>query len=362
MSFSSADHQHMAQALRLAERGLFTTMPNPRVGCVLVRDNVIVGQGWHERAGQAHAEVKALLQAGEAAKGATAYVTLEPCSHVGRTPPCADALVSAGVRRVVAAMQDPNPKVAGSGLARLQAAGIETASGLMYAQARELNPGFVCRMEYGRPWVRSKIAASLDGRTALQNGVSQWITGDAARLDVQRWRARSCAILTGIGTVLQDDPQLNVRDLSFGRQPLRILLDSHLQLPLSARILESGNLLIVCGDHASTRAEALRVAGAEVMPLPGTDGRVDLNALMTELGRREINELHVEAGAILNGALLQLGLLDEVLVYLAPTLMGASARGMFEIPVLTDMKQRNDLEIIDMDKVGEDIRIRARPR
>lgn len=362
MSFSSADHQHMAQALRLAERGLFTTMPNPRVGCVLVRDGKVVGQGWHERAGQPHAEINALQQAGEAAQGATAYVTLEPCSHFGRTPPCSDALIRAGIRRVVAAIQDPNPQVAGSGLARLQAAGIETASGLMQAQAIELNRGFVSRMERGRPWVRSKIAASLDGKTALQNGVSQWITGVAARLDGQRWRARSCAILTGIGTVLQDDPQLNVRDLSIGRQPLRIVVDSHLQLSPSARILQGGQLFIVCGDHASTRAEALRAAGAEVMPLPGPDGRVDLKALMIELARREINELHVEAGAVLNGALLQLGLLDEMLVYLAPTLLGASARGMFEMPGLTEMAQSRKIEIVALDKVGEDIRIRALPR
>lgn len=278
--FSASDHQHMAQALRLAERGLYTTAPNPRVGCVITNGGITVGEGWHARAGQAHAEVHALKQAGDRARGATAYVTLEPCSHHGRTPPCADALIAAGVGRVVAAMRDPNPRVAGSGLARLQAAGIEVAFGLMEMQARELNPGFISRMERQRPWVRSKIAASLDGGTALENGISQWITDAAARQDVQHWRARACAVLTGIGTVLADDPQMNVRDIDTGRAPLRVVLDSQLRLPPDARILQGGGVLIVCGGDRVPQADSLRHAGAEILVLPRGDGLTDLSALL----------------------------------------------------------------------------------
>jgi diaminohydroxyphosphoribosylaminopyrimidine deaminase/5-amino-6-(5-phosphoribosylamino)uracil reductase len=360
--FSAADHRYMAQALRQAEHGLYTTTPNPRVGCVIVKEGGVVGEGWHARAGQAHAEIHALQQAGSHARGATAYVTLEPCSHYGRTPPCADALIAAGVARVVVAMRDPNPKVAGSGLTRLEAAGIETASGLMEAQARDLNPGFISRMERQRPWVRTKIASSLDGSTALQNGISQWITGDAARQDVQHWRARACAVVTGIGTVLADDPQLNVRDLDTGRQPLRIVLDSHLRLRPDARILQGGGALVVCTDDRLPQVDDLRAAGAEVLALPGQGGRIDLPGLLTELARREINELHVEAGAMLNGDLLRLRLIDEFVFYLAPMLLGASARGLFDLPALTEMAQRTDLEIIALDRVGQDIRLRARPR
>ncbi len=351
----------MGQALRLAERGLYTTAPNPRVGCVLVRHDQVVGTGWHERAGQAHAEVHALQQAGPDARDATAYVTLEPCNHHGRTPPCAEALIAAGVARVVAAMRDPNPKVGGSGLARLQAAGIETACGLMEAQARDLNPGFISRMERQRPWVRTKIAASLDGGTALQNGISQWITGDAARQDVQRWRARACAVLTGIGTVQTDDPQLTVRDLDTGRQPLRIVLDSHLRLRPDARILQGGGVLVICADDRLPQAEALRAGGTEILAMPNRDGRVDLPSLLTVLAQREINELHVEAGAELNGELLRLQLIDEFVFYLAPQLLGASARGLFDFPALTAMAQRTDLDIVTLDRVGQDIRLRARP-
>jgi len=359
MAFSAADHLHMAQALRLADRGLYTTTPNPRVGCVIVNDGKVVGEGWHERAGQAHAEVHALQQAGDKAKGATVYVTLEPCSHHGRTPPCADALINAGVARVVAAMQDPNPKVSGSGMALLQAHGIEIAVGLMQAQARELNIGFISRMERSRPWVRSKIAASLDGKTALANGTSQWITSDAARLDVQRWRARSCAILTGVGTVLADDPQHNVRSLDIGRQPLRIILDSRCRMSPAARILQGG-ALVVCASIEKNNAAALRNAGAEVIALPDAKGRVDFAALMQELARREINELHVEAGYKLSGSLLSAGFTDELLLYMAPTLMGNAAMGMFELPVFTDMNQAVSLTIQQLDFVGQDIRVRAR--
>jgi diaminohydroxyphosphoribosylaminopyrimidine deaminase/5-amino-6-(5-phosphoribosylamino)uracil reductase len=365
-AFSAADHQHMARALQLAARGLNSTTPNPRVGCVIVQDGAIVGEGWHERSGEPHAEVHALRQAGELAGGATAYVTLEPCSHHGRTPPCADALIAAGVARVVAAMSDPNPRVSGSGLALLQAQGIEVAVGLMEPQARDLNPGFICRMERSRPWVRAKIAASLDGRTALENGVSQWISGDAARNDVQRWRARSCAILTGIGTVLADNPRLNVRGLDndpgVGRQPLRVIVDSSLRTPPAATILQGGGVLVVCCDDSIPQAVPLRAAGAEVLALPDTEGAVNLPGLLAELARRGINELHVEAGAKLNGELLRLKLIDELLFYFAPTLLGASARGMFDFPALTEMAQRVDLDILALDRVGQDIRIRARPR
>lgn len=359
--FSASDHQYMAQALRLAERGMYTTSPNPRVGCVIVNNGMVVGEGWHARAGQAHAEIHALQQAGDRARSATAYVTLEPCSHHGRTPPCADALIAAGVARVVAAMRDPNPKVAGSGLARLQTTGIDTASGLMETQARELNPGFIARMEKQRPWVRSKIAASLDGGTALENGVSQWITGAAARHDVQHWRARACAVLTGIGTVLADDPQMNVRDFETGRMPLRVVLDSQLRLPPDARILQDGGVLIVCRNDSVPQADILRQAGAEILALPGGDGLTDLPALLAVLAQREINELHVEAGSGVNGAMLRAGLIDELLLYLAPTLLGSAARGLFDFPALTGMSQRTNLDILALDKVGQDIRVRARP-
>jgi diaminohydroxyphosphoribosylaminopyrimidine deaminase/5-amino-6-(5-phosphoribosylamino)uracil reductase len=349
----------MALALRLAERGLYTTTPNPRVGCVIVNNHQIVGQGWHERAGQPHAEAHALQQAGEHARGAMAYVTLEPCSHFGRTPPCADALIRAGVSRVVAAMQDPNPKVAGQGLARLQAAGIATASGLMQTAAQELNIGFISRMERNRPWVRLKAAASLDGRTALENGVSQWITSEPARADVQRWRARACAILSGVGTLLHDNPQLNVRDLDIGRQPLRVIVDSHLRTPPASRIVQAGTL-IVCAEINAARAEVLRQAGAEIIALPGSNGKVDLQSLMQELAVRQINELHVEAGATLNGALMQQGLVDELLLYLAPKLMGNPAHGLFDLPALTGMEQAVMLDIRDITRLGPDIRILAR--
>jgi len=360
-AFSASDHLHMAHALQLAARAMYTTSPNPRVGCVIVRDGKVVGEGWHERAGQPHAEVHALRQAGERARGATAYVTLEPCSHHGRTPPCAEALVRAGVGRVIAAMQDPNPLVAGKGLALLESHGMEVASGLMAPQARELNPGFISRMERNRPWVRAKVAASLDGRTALENGLSKWITGEAARRDGQHWRARACAILTGIGTVVADDPQMNVREFDIGRQPLRVVVDSQLRTPVTANILKGG-ALIACSDERLPQAQALIASGAVLLNMPNHSGKVDLAVLLEELAKRGINELHVEAGAKLTGALLRLGLVDELLLYMAPTILGASGRGMFDFPALTAMDQRLDLDILELSHVGSDIRIRARPR
>ena len=360
MSFSAVDHGMMARALQLAERGLWTTSPNPRVGCVVVCDGKIVGEGWHEKAGEPHAEVHALRAAGELARGATAYVTLEPCSHHGRTPPCAEALVAAGVSRVVAAMSDPNPLVAGQGLAMLRAAGIETACGLMENEARELNIGFVSRMTRGRPWLRLKVAASLDGKTALNNGVSQWITGPDARQDGHRWRARACAILTGIGTVRDDDPQLNVRAVETTRQPLRVVVDSRLETPLTARILQGGPVLVAVAVDDEKRANLLRAAGAEVLLLPNASGKVELKDLLEELGRRGINEVHAEAGFKLNGSLLREGLVDELLLYLAPCLIGHAASGLFNLPELTTLNDKRCLKIHDLRQVGADIRVVAR--
>lgn len=371
---SVQDSLWMAKALHLAERGLYTTSPNPRVGCVLVRDDKIVGEGWHQYAGEPHAEVHALCAAGEASRGATAYITLEPCSHQGRTPPCADALINAGVTRVVAAMQDPNPQVAGQGLAKLRAAGIEVECGLMEVAARELNIGFFSRMTRGLPWLRSKIAMSLDGRTALNNGVSQWITGAAARQDVQHWRGRSCAVLTGIGTVLADDPQLSVRgsqlaihepklgahEITAIRQPLRAVLDSQLQLPLTARILCGGNVVVYTATSDFQKIAALEKLGVRIVVLPDMSGRVDLIAMLRDLAASGCNEVLVEAGSILNGALLQAGLVDELVLYLAPQLLGDMARGMAQLGELTMLDQRVDLEWQDVRNVGKDLRIVVR--
>lgn len=352
----------MARALALAAQGLNTTTPNPRVGCVLMRDGQIVGEGWHRRAGEAHAEVHALQAAGSLAAGATAYVTLEPCSHFGRTPPCCDALIQAGVARVVAAMEDPNPLVAGSGLARLRAAGISTAHGLLAEEARELNIGFVSRMTRGRPWLRLKAASTLDGKTALNNGVSQWITGSAARDDGHRWRARACAILTGIGTVKEDNPQLNVRAVPCERQPLRIVVDARLEVPLAARILQGAPALIATASEDAGRAAALRAAGHEVVVLPNPAGKVDLPALLHALGERGINEVHAEAGFKLNGSLLREGCVDELLLYLAPMLVGDAAQGLFNLTALTALDQAIRLDIRDLRRIGDDFRILARPR
>ncbi|MEI7456173.1 MAG: bifunctional diaminohydroxyphosphoribosylaminopyrimidine deaminase/5-amino-6-(5-phosphoribosylamino)uracil reductase RibD [Nitrosomonadales bacterium] len=356
---SAEDSRWMAQALQLAERGLYSTSPNPRVGCVLVRDGNLLGAGWHKKAGEPHAEVYALREAGAGAKGATAYVTLEPCSHYGRTPPCADALINAGVARVVVAMQDPNPQVAGSGIATLRAAGISVDCGLMEAAARELNAGFCARMTRGMPQVRIKVGMSLDGRTALSNGVSQWITGAEARLDVQRWRARSCVVLTGINTILADDALLTVREIDVERQPLRVVLDSCLRMPIGARILQGGVLIYAArgDDH---KIERLQQAGAEVVLLPDADGRVDLPAVMRDLASRGCNEILVEAGAVLNGALLRAGLVDELLLYIAPQLLGNSARGMAALGELTALNQRVDLKWQDVRQVGSDLRITVR--
>lgn len=362
---SAADHAMMARALRLAERGLYTTSPNPRVGCVIVRDGRIVGEGAHLKAGEPHAEVHALRQAGALAAGADVYVTLEPCSHHGRTPPCANALVAAGVKRVIAAMQDPNPLVAGNGLHYLASHGIETSSGLMQAEAQALNPGFISRMMRQRPYVRSKIAASLDGKTAMANGVSQWITGRPARQDVQHWRAQSCAILTGVDTVIADNPLLNVRNLEtgelMGRQPLRVVVDSRLRIPPQAAILSS-NTLIVHAEAEDSRMAAIAASGAELLQLPNAAGQVDLDGLLQQLALRGINEVLVEAGAVLNGALLAQQLIDEFIFYQAPMLLGAEARGLFagSAPFST-MSEAIRLHIVDLRQLGDDIRIRARP-
>jgi len=358
--FTAADHGFMEQALELAGRGLNTTTPNPRVGCVVVRDGTVVGTGWHEKAGMPHAEVLALKAAGARSPGATLYVNLEPCSHHGRTPPCVDAIVEAGVKRVVAAIQDPNPKVAGAGFAKLRAAGIAVEQGSMEEQARELNIGFFARMTRGRPWMRMKIAASLDGRTALANGKSQWITGEAARQDGHRWRARACAVLTGFGTVRDDDPQLNVRGVDTPRQPLKIVVDSKFETSPSARLLKEGKTLVVGAVNDAKRIASLKNAGAEVVIIPNDGGKVELFKLMEELARRELNEIHVEAGTKLNGSLLQAGVVDELLVYLAPSVIGDSGRGMFHLPEITELSQASALKIREAERIGKDLRILAR--
>jgi diaminohydroxyphosphoribosylaminopyrimidine deaminase/5-amino-6-(5-phosphoribosylamino)uracil reductase len=365
-AFLPEDYGFMSRALQLAERGLYTTTPNPRVGCVLVKDGVTIGAGWHESAGQPHAEINALAKVGAGgtagyqgvAQGATAYVTLEPCSHHGRTPPCADALIAAGVARVVAAMKDPNPLVAGQGLTQLAAAGIAVTSGLLEAEARALNVGFVSRMTRGRPWLRLKVAMSLDGKTALNNGVSQWITGPDARRDAHAWRARSCAVLTGFGTVRDDDPRLTVRDIDTPRQPRPIVVDSRLETPLTAKLL-AGGALIFAARHDAEKINALTTRGAEVVVLPNSAGKVDLAALLLELGCRGFNEILVEAGAKLNASLLREGLVDELLIYQAPVLLGDKARGMADLPELVELGAARRLIITDRRMVGVDQRILA---
>jgi diaminohydroxyphosphoribosylaminopyrimidine deaminase / 5-amino-6-(5-phosphoribosylamino)uracil reductase len=384
MAFSAQDHLFMTRALQLAEQGLYSTQPNPRVGCVIVKDGKIIGEGAHLKAGEPHAEVFALQQAGAQSKGATLYVTLEPCNHTGRTPPCSQAIINAGITKVIVAMQDPNPLVAGSGLAHLQAHNIEVASGLMQAQAETLNPGFISRMTKNKPYVRCKIAASLDGKTALNNGASQWITSEPARLDVQHWRARSCAILTGIGTVLADNPSMTVRattntpsplmgEAKLGashrnsgegetvRQPLKVIVDSQLQTPIDAKILQGGNALIAFATQNPKKEAQLLNAGAELLCIPNSDGKVCLNTLLSHLAACEINEVLVEAGEGLNGALMAQNLIDELLIYYAPKLMGSAAKGMLALPALTQMSQAIMLEMLDVRQIGVDIRLRAKP-
>jgi diaminohydroxyphosphoribosylaminopyrimidine deaminase/5-amino-6-(5-phosphoribosylamino)uracil reductase len=357
-----SDHDAMRLALDWAAKGMYTTAPNPRVGCVIVKNGAVIGAGHTQPPGQAHAEVQALRDAaarGHDVKGATVYVTLEPCSHYGRTPPCADALVAAGVARVVAAVSDPNPLVAGQGFATLEAAGIATACGVLEDAAREINIGFFSRMQRGKPWVRMKAAASLDGKTALYNGKSQWITSPEARADGHLWRARACAILSGIGTVRVDNPQLNVRGVDTPRQPIRIVVDRDLELDPGARVLEGGGTLVIAARRDPEKEAALVDRGAEIIFLPNRHGKVDLPALMLELGRRQINELHLESGFKLNGSLIREACVDELLLYLAPSLLG-DARGLFELPAIEDLSERRHLVFHEANMIGPDLRILAR--
>lgn len=348
----------MARALALAERGLWTTDPNPRVGCVIADGERVIAEGWHERAGGPHAEAMALAAAGSEARGATAYVTLEPCSHHGRTPPCADALIAAGVKRVHYALGDPNPRVSGGGIARLAAAGVEVAAGPCGAEARALNRGFLSRMERGRPWLRLKLAASLDGRTALADGASRWITGDAARADVQQLRARASAVLTGAGTVLADDPRLDLRLPGASRQPLRVVLDTQLRTPVNARLLlPPGEALLLTASGDADRRRALAAAGARIERVPAAPGGLDLAAVMRQLAVLEVNELQAECGATLAGALLTAGLVDELVLYLAPTLLGDEARPLARLPRLAGLGERLRLAVTDLRPVGDDLRI-----
>ncbi len=362
MNFSAADHLHMASALRLAENGLQTTHPNPRVGCVIAQQDAVVGQGWHRCAGEPHAEILALREAGRSARGATAYVTLEPCCHHGRTGPCTEALIDAGIARVVAAMPDPFDQVAGLGLERLRAAGIVVDTGLMAEKARWLNRGFISRCERQRPWVRLKLAVGIDGRTALQNGASQWISGAAARQDVQNWRARASAVMTGIGTLLADRPRLNVRLDGVERQPDRIVVDSHWQSPADAPILVPPGRVMIAGLEHAPVPEPLAAAGCELIPLPAVDSKPSLAALFGVLAQRGINELQVECGARLAGALMRQRYVDELLLYMAPRAMGDPAKGMFDIGPLTAMTETAGFGWHDIRKIGGDLRLRLLPK
>ena len=366
---STCDHAWMAHALRLARQGLYSTHPNPRVGCVIVKDGSLIGEGWHVRAGEPHAEVHALRQAGERARGATAYVTLEPCSHHGRTPPCAEALVKAGVARVVAAMRDPNPLVAGRGLERLRSAGIEVASGVLETEARELNIGFVKRMETGLPYLRAKLAMSLDGRTAMASGESQWITGPAARAEVQRLRARSSMVLTGADTVLMDGARLTVRadelgldpeqtELALKRPPLRVLVDGRQRVGLDAPFFQAGPALVASASDVGV--DSYRSVGHELLALASAEGRVDLPALLRTLAERGANEVLLEAGPRLAGAFAALGLIDEYQIFVAAKFLGSSARPLLDLP-LDRMSEARELKIEDIRAVGDDWRIVARP-
>lgn len=363
--WSADDHRHMARALALARLGLYTAHPNPRVGCVLIKDGAVVGEGWHRRSGEPHAEVLALRAAGREARGASCYVTLEPCCHHGRTPPCTESLIAAGIARVVLAMTDPNPAVQGRGCQALAQAGIAIATGLGEGEATRLNRGFVKRMRSGRPAVTAKTAMSLDGRIALSSGMSRWITSQAARADVQRLRAQSSAILTGIGTVLADDPLLTVRDpvlAGAGAAPLRVVLDTRLRMPPSARMLrEAGSTLVLCGEADPERRIVLTEAGARVIEVPVCGGRPDLTQVLRTLAGLEVNEVLVEAGPVLTGALLAAGLVDELVAYVAPRLLGGDAMPMAELGGYTHLEDAPALEITDVRAVGRDWRITARP-
>lgn len=358
------DQSHMARAIELARLGLYSTPPNPAVGCVLVREGRVVGEGYHRRAGGPHAEVVALESAGSAARGATAFVSLEPCTYHGRTPPCTQALLAAGVARVVCAQRDPNPRVAGRGLEELARAGVATESGLLAEDAAELNRGHLRRMSSGRPWVTLKLGTSLDGRTALADGSSRWITGGAARADVQRLRARACAVLTGISTVLADDPALTVRDPAFellGRRPLRIVLDPRLRTPPSARLMDGTAPTLVFTTQAARNAEALEQRGARVERLPDRDGRLDLVALLERLAALECNEVLVEAGPTLAGSFVAAGLVDELVLYIAPCVLGDSARPMFRMPALARLEDRWNFRVHESAQLGADLRLVLRP-
>jgi len=368
--FSDFDRFAMQRALTLAARGMESADPNPRVGCVIAQRGRVIAEGWHERAGEAHAEVAALQAAGTQAAGAAVYVTLEPCSHRGRTPPCVEALREARVARVVYASADPNPLVNGQGAAALRAAGVSVEAGLLEAEARELNVGFFKRMLQGTPFVRVKLAMSLDGRTALANGVSQWISGEPARDDVQRWRARSSVILTGSGTPLADDPRLSVRlpaaaDGREARQPLRVVLDTRLRTPTTARLFAGGGEVLILTAPASpddVRAANLTARGARVEALPAAGARLDLEAVLARLGELEANEVLVEAGATLSGALIARGLVDELLLYVAPTLLGPDARALVQLPRLTALEQAPQFALFELQQIGADARLRLRPQ
>jgi len=363
------DRFAMNRALVLAARGLETTQPNPRVGCVVVQGTKIIGEGWHKRAGEAHAEVAALAAvraAGLQLAGTTVYVTLEPCSHHGRTPPCVEALIAAGVARVVYAVQDPNPQVSGQGAQALRQAGIAVESGLMEAEAVDLNIGFMKRMTYGRPWVRLKLAMSLDGRTALANGDSQWITGEAARTDVQHWRARSSAVMTGVGTILADDPRLDVRLQPENPeeepwQPLRVVLDTRLRTPVDSRLFTTGGEVLILTQDA-TRGAVFAEMGVTVEAIPAAAGRLDLVAVIDRMGELEVNELLVEAGPTLSGELLQQGLVDELLLYMAPKLLGPHGLPLVDLPKLNDLQDALGFTVAGVQRLEDDLRLRLRPR
>ena len=362
MSFHAADYAFMARALGLCRHGRYTATPNPNVGCVVVKGGRIIGEGWHEMAGRPHAEINALNACNEDARDATVYVTLEPCAHHGRTPPCTQALIAAGISRLVAAIEDPNPKVAGTGFAALREAGIQIDTGLMAEEARKVHRGFLSRMSRGRPWVRLKLGISMDGRTGLANGASRWITSPEARRDVHDLRALSCAVLTGIGTVLADDPELTVRDMPCVRQPLRVLRDSRLEVADSARIMQGDKVLIVTATGSESRARALREKGHAVLRIPTekVKGKVDLRLMMEALGQHDLNDILIETGPRLNGSLLLSGVVDEIIIYIAPSVLGDLAHGMFSIGELTALDQRKSLEFVDVRQIGRDLRVTAR--